>query len=134
MATIQKPLYNADGTHVFVAAPETGDEWECPVGYLPVALARGFELTEPRDKSLDDLFDDATADGGNQTGFDPGQHTVEEVNAHLAEHAEASPGEVVRVLALEESGKNRASVKDPRIPTDLPDGQPGGAPNPDPGE
>lgn len=108
------PHYNTAGTHVFVTSP-TGDEWECPVDYLPVALDRGFELTEPRDTSLDGLFDDTTAEGSAQTGFDPSSHTVDEVNAHLAEHAASSPGEVVRVLELEAAGKNRQSVKDPRL-------------------
>lgn len=103
----RKPVFNEAGTHVFVRNIETGDEWECPAGYLEVALGRGFELCEPRDRSLDGLFD--------QTGFDPSEHTVEDVNEHLAAHAASSPGEVSRVLALEEAGQNRKTIVDPRL-------------------
>lgn len=103
----RKPVFNEAGTHVYVRNTETGDEWECPAGYLPVALVRGFELCEPRDRSLDGLFD--------QTGFDPADHTVDEVNTHLALHAQSSPGEVARVLALEEAGQNRKTIVDPRL-------------------
>jgi hypothetical protein len=114
MAKDQQPVYNADGTHVFTKNSATGDEWECPVDYLPVALSHGFELTTPRDRSLDGLFDDSTAEGGNQTGFDPAKATVGEINEHLAAH-ESSPGEIARVLELEAAGKNRSGVKDPRL-------------------
>lgn len=113
--TAPEPVYNDAGTHVFVRNTDTGSQWECPVGYLPVALERGFELCEPRDASLDGLFDDTTAEpAGQQTGFDPAAHTVDEVNAHLAQHAEDSPGEVARVLKLEQAGRNRSSIVDPR--------------------
>lgn len=106
--------YNSAGTHVYVRNVETGGEWECPVDYLPVAELRGFEPCEPRDGALDGLFDDTTAEGAAQTGFDPADHNVDEVNAHLAAHAESSPGEVVRVLELERAGKNRSTIVDPR--------------------
>lgn len=112
MSKLTEPILNATGTHAFVTTP-SGDEWECPLDYLPVALARGFSLTEPRDKSLDGLFDDSTAEGANQTGFDPGKATLKEVNAHLKSHL-TSPGEIERVLALEVAGQNRPSVEDPR--------------------
>lgn len=115
MSKLTEPVYNAAGTHVFTTSP-TGDEWECPPDYLPVALSRGFTLAEPRDKSLDGLFDDSTAEGANQTGFDPGKASVKEVNAHLAAHL-AAPGEIERVLALESAGSDRPSVEDPRNPT-----------------
>lgn len=118
MSKDQKPVYNVDGTHVFTKSP-TGEEWECPVDYLPVALARGFELTEPRDKSLDGLFDDTSAEGANQTGFDPAKATVKEINAHLEQHV-GSPGEIVRVLELEAAGQNRSGVKDPRLSDENP--------------
>ncbi len=117
MATKQQPIHNEAGTHVFVRNTSSGDEWECPNGYLEVALVRGFELTEPRDKSLDGLFDESTAEPvGQQTGFDPAEHTVEEINAHLLAHGESSPGEVERVLELEKAGKDRKTVVDPRHP------------------
>lgn len=119
MSKQQKPIHNEAGTHVFVRNTSSGDEWECPNGYLKVALARGFELTVPRDKSLDGLFDESTAEPvGQQTGFDPSAHTVDEVNAHLVEHTDSSPGEVERVLALEVAGKDRKTVVDPRLPVD----------------
>lgn len=111
--TKQQAVYNNGGTHVYVTTP-SGDEWECPVDYLPVALSRGFELTEPRDKSLDGLFDDSTAEGAAQTGFDPAKATVAEVNDHLVAH-QSSPGEIARVMELEAAGKNRPGVKDPRL-------------------
>jgi hypothetical protein len=116
MAKNPQPVHNAAGTHTYVKNVETGQEWECPNDYLPVALQRGFELTEPRDTSLDGLFDDASAEGSAQTGFDPAEHTVDEVNDHLAQHAASSPGEVVRVLELERAGKNRTTVIDPLAP------------------
>lgn len=112
----QQPVYNAAGTHIYVQNIESGDEWECPPDYLPVALSHGFELAEPRDRSLDGLFD--------QTGFDPSGHDVAEVNEHLAKHADSSPGEVSRVLELERAGQNRKSVVDPRLPVDA-DNNPG---------
>lgn len=105
--------YNADGTHIYVRHCETGSQWECPVDYLPVAQLRGFEPCAPRDASLDGLFDDSTAEGESQTGFDPAEHTVDEVNEHLAKYAEATPGEVERVLELERAGKNRSSIQPP---------------------
>lgn len=112
MAKAQEPVLNAAGTHTFVTTP-SGDEWECPNDVLDVYLARGFSLTEPRDKSLDGLFDDSSAEGANQTGFDPGKASVKEVNDHLAAHMD-SAGEIERVLALELAGQNRPTVKDPR--------------------
>ena len=39
-------------------------------------------------------------------GFDPGAHTVADVEAYLAEH----PDERDRVLAAEAAGKNRVSL------------------------
>lgn len=122
MSNDQQPIFNEAGTHVFVRNTDSGQEWECPADYLPVALERGFELTVPRDKSLDGLFDESTAEpAGQQTGFDPAEHTVEEINAHLRQYGEASPGEVDRVLELELAGQNRKTVVDPRV-TDTPTG------------
>lgn len=115
MSKEQKPVYNTAGTHIFTASP-TGEEWECPVDYWPVAQQRGFTLTEPRDKSLDGLFDDSTAEGSEQTGFDPAKASVKEIDEHLAAHV-GSPGEIVRVIELEAAGKGR-QVKDPRLSDD----------------
>lgn len=113
MSKDQKPVYNTAGTHVFTQAPN-GEEWECPVDVLDVFLARGFILAQPRDKSLDGLFDDSTAEGVNQTGFDPAKATVAEVNEHLTAHL-SSPGEIARVMELEAAGRNRPGVTDPRL-------------------
>lgn len=105
--------YNDAGTHVHVIHEETGGRWECPIDYLPVAQLRGWQPTEPEVHDLDGLFDESSAEGDQQTGFDPAEHTVEEVDAHLALHAEATPGEVVRVLDLERAGKNRKTITVP---------------------
>lgn len=113
--------YNAAGTHVFLRHPETGGEWECPVGVAQTYVdVRGWEYAAPIDHSLDGLFDESSAEGDLQTGFDPAEHTVDEVNAYLEMHAHAAPGEVARVLALEEAGQNRKTVVDPRPKLDDP--------------
>lgn len=102
--------YNGAGTHVHVVHAETGGRWECPLDYLPTAKLRGWEPAEPEGDDLDGLFDDSSAEGEEQTGFDPAEHDVAAVSAHLALHSEASPGEVERVLELERAGKNRKTV------------------------
>lgn len=104
--------YTEDGSHVFVANEETGAVWECPVDYLEIAKARGWTPCGKPAPSYADLFDPAPG-AAAQTGFDPAEHTVDEVNAHLAEHLE-SPGEIERVLQLEAAGKNRTTIHDPR--------------------
>lgn len=43
---------------------------------------------------------------GQAPDFDPADHTLAEVNAHLA----ANPDDTDRVLTLERTGKNRASL------------------------
>lgn len=47
--------YNAAGTHVLVYNPENGARWESSVGYLPIALARGWELAEPVEETPAEL-------------------------------------------------------------------------------
>jgi hypothetical protein len=47
--------YNAAGTHVLVHNPENGARWESSVGYLPIALARGWELAEPVEETPAEL-------------------------------------------------------------------------------
>ena len=39
--------------------------------------------------------------------YDPSEHTVDEVNAHLAD---ADPDEVDRIIAAERAGKDRSSI------------------------
>lgn len=48
--------------------------------------------------------DDGGGDGGGL--FDPSAHTVDEVNAYLADH----PDDTDRVLEAERAGKNRTGV------------------------
>lgn len=110
--------YNEGGTHVHVRHSETDAVWECPIDYLPVAQARGWEPTTAPEPDVSGLFDAATAEGSEQTGFDPAEHTVDEVNEHLSQHAEDSPGEVARVLTLERAGKNRVTIVDPLLGVD----------------
>lgn len=115
-----KPTYNADGTHVHLHNALTGGNWWCPVDAAPAMLAHPlaqWEYSDPADHSLDGLFDESTAEGEGQTGFDPSKHTVDEVNGYLAENLSA-PGEIARVLELESAGKNRAGVTDPRLADD----------------
>lgn len=117
---------NAEGTHTHLEHPEMpGQGWWCPVGVADTFVeARGWKHTPPPDTSLDGLFDTSTAEGANQTGFDPAEHDVPDVNAHLEEmHAAGADGEVNRVLELERAGKNRKTVVDPREPVD-PDDDP----------
>lgn len=111
--TNQELHYTDSGTHVHVIHEETGGRWECPIDYLPTARLRGWEPAEPEDHDLDGLFDDSSAEGEQQTGFDPAEHDVAQVSAHLARHADASPGEVLRVLELERAGKNRKTIEVP---------------------
>lgn len=118
MATVsQDQVLNAAGTHVWMQNPETGGTWECPVDYAETAVDRGWVYTEAYDDSLDGLFDqpgtgpgEELEGGAIQTGFDPSEHTVAEINDHLAQHAESAPGEVERVLELERAGQNRTTV------------------------
>lgn len=115
MGAAKKPVLNVAGTHVWLHNPETGGTWECPVDAAEVFVEkRAWEYADAPDTSADGLFDESTAEGEAQTGFDPSAHTVEEVNAHLALHADSTPGEVERVLELERAGKNRTTVVDPR--------------------
>lgn len=106
----QDKVLNTAGTHVWMHNPETGGTWECPVDYAETAESRGWVYTQAYDDSLDGLFDESSAEGDQQTGFDPAEHTVAEINDHLAEHAESAPGEVERVLELERAGQNRTTV------------------------
>jgi hypothetical protein len=111
----QKPTLNNAGTHVWLHNPKTGGSWECPVDAAETLVKYlDWEYAGAPDESFDGLFEESTAEGEAQTGFDPAEHTVEEVNAHLALHAESAPGEVERVLELERAGKDRTTVVDPR--------------------
>jgi hypothetical protein len=89
-------------THVWVYNPETDAKWESPVDYLPVALARGWELTDPPA----DEYPAAPAPAEAEVEFDPGEHTVAEVEAYVQEH----PDDVDRVLDAERAGKNRVTL------------------------
>lgn len=116
MAEQQEPVFNAAGTHIHLYNPETGGQWECPADVVGVYVARGWEYSPAPDYSLVGLFDDvppAERPEEGVTAFNPGDHTVEEINAYLAEHAATAPGEVNRVVELERAGKNRKTVVNP---------------------
>lgn len=109
-------VLNADGTHVHMTHPDTGGAWDCPVEYAAIAQTRGWVFADPRDDSLDGLFDEpvntpgAVLEGGAvQTGFNPDDHTVGEVNDYLAT-VDPAGGEAARVLELERNGKNRSTI------------------------
>lgn len=101
------PVTNTAGTHVWLRYPATGGEWECPRDVADLYVRdRGWEyMAAAPDTTWDNLTD--------QTGFDPAEHTVPEVNEHLEKFAEVSPGEANRVLELEKAGQNRSTVIDP---------------------
>lgn len=94
-------------THVRLSNPETGGVWDCPADVVDVYKARGWEET---DKALPEELIDTTTDF-QASDFDPADHTVAEVNEHLAN---SDPNEVERVLGLEASGKNRSSIAAPK--------------------
>jgi hypothetical protein len=102
-----------DQTHVWVKHEETGGVWACPAEYLPIAELRGWEPVDAPDDSLEGLFDPSPLGRESEpepTGFDPDQHTVKEVQEHIAKHRENAPGEVERVLELERAGQNRTTI------------------------
>lgn len=128
----QKPVLNEAGTHVWLHNAATGGNWLCPVDVVDVFLPRGWEYTDAPDTSLEGLFDDSTAEGANQTGFDPATSDVAGVNDHLVDALEAGAlGEIERVLTLEKAGKNRVTVVDPRPPVADPDADPDADPEND---
>lgn len=96
---------NDTGTHVLTEAP-SGVLWECPLGYLETAKANGYTVVGAK-----------VAEAHQQIGiplFDPADHTVEQIDQHLAEAAEnGDVDEIERVLAAEAAGKNRTSITDP---------------------
>ncbi len=60
------------------------------------------------------VIDGTNVEDDEQDGFDPGQHTVDEVRAYLAGLSDDDPGlaERDRVLQLERSGAKRKSLLD----------------------
>lgn len=110
----EKRVLNKLGTHVWMANPENGIPWECPVDVADVfAGARGWVFVDAPDTSLDGLYDpvegDVQEEQDEQTHFNPDDHTVDEVNDYLDEHADVL-GEVERVLEAERAGKNRTTI------------------------
>lgn len=117
MAPKKEPVTNTAGTHVWMAHPGISEPWACPVDFVKTAQERGWTYADAPGAAV-------TAEGTAQTGFDPAQHDVDVVNAHLVKHLDA-PGEIERVLLLERDGKDRKTVVDPREPeqdpADVPD-------------
>jgi hypothetical protein len=111
-------------THVWVYNPELDAKWESPVDYLPVALARGWELTDPPSDEYPAPVVDEEAEAklaAAQAPFDPSDHTVAEVQEYLETHGDSPPGEGDRVLAAERAGKNRVSLTGEAEDEDEPD-------------
>lgn len=114
----QQPVLNSAGTHIWLAHPETGGVWEAPKDVAATFVEHaGWQYTTAPGEDLSEVFANSTAEGETQTGFDPNEHTVDEINKHLLANQHA-PGEIDRVLALEAAGQGRTSVKDPRPPID----------------
>jgi hypothetical protein len=88
-------------THTWMKNPETNDiPWACPNALVDLYIdKRGWELCDDPDAEPD----------VEVSGFNPADHTVEEVHEHIDAN-EDSPGEVERVLELERAGKNRKSL------------------------
>lgn len=68
----------------------------------------GSEAGEEDETGEEDLIGDAgEADDEPVTSYDPGKHTVDEVNKHLKTVSEEEKG---AILALERDGRNRTSI------------------------
>lgn len=112
------PVLNAAGTHIWLNHPVTGGVWEAPKDVAATFVQHaGWEYADAPGEDLSDVFAASTAEGEAQTGFDPNEHTVADINDYLKSNQHA-PGEIDRVLALEAAGQDRSSVKDPRKPND----------------
>lgn len=93
--------------------PETGGVWACPDPLVSLYERRGWETTDDPEAVDEELLPrpvSAADPADEQTGFDPNDHTADEVNEYLDPLRETSPGEVDRVLLLERQGKNRKSI------------------------
>lgn len=105
---------NEAGTHVHVQHAESGARWDCPIGVLDTYRQLGWEPTEAVEPDLvaQGLKDPVEAPAEPDL-FDPSRHNKDEVEAHLAAHAETDPAEVIRVIDLERGGKNRTTITVP---------------------
>lgn len=98
----QVDLYGvADGAEEAASTPDEGADGDS-------GQTGGDDSGDGNDGSEEDLIGDAdTAGNAVGTTYNPGDHTVDEVNAHLktvsAEEREA-------ILALERDGRNRSSI------------------------
>lgn len=87
-------------TNPHVLVTKDGAVWRCPRPYLAKALKQGWEPVDPTEVSA------------SERPFNPDDHTVEAVNAYLADHADDEV-EVARVVALEDAGQKRTTVTRP---------------------
>jgi hypothetical protein len=102
------------GSHVRVENPETGGVWDCPVDYLPVALARGWVESDKPLAGEGEEYPEPAAEDADEAGeeeaeaeFDPSEHTVAEVNEYLEAVTQAT---AERILDAEVAGKNRVGI------------------------
>jgi hypothetical protein len=98
-------LDNATG-NAMSAAAESGTAWPEP----PTAenYANRGELQKEADENLGIITDGEEGEEGEEDEgeFDPGDHTVAEVQDYIADH----PEDEERVLEAERNGKNRAGL------------------------
>jgi hypothetical protein len=102
-------------THVRLYNPDTGGVWDCPVDAVEGYLRRGWVKSdkplagEGEEYPADDIDAQVGVDEWESelaVEFDPSEHTVAEVQEHMAEN----PDDADRVLEAEAAGKNRVSL------------------------
>jgi hypothetical protein len=105
VALTEKTLSD-DGAHVWMRHPETGGVWQSPLDFADTAEEQGWVYTDPAGEQPADFV---PAPAAVATDFDPDEHTVAEVNAHLEKYADHAE-EVQRVLAAERAGRSRTTI------------------------
>jgi hypothetical protein len=94
--------------HTWMKHSEHGGVWESPTALVEHYKAYGWEVMDDTPTPVDTAVVEAaeTAEAAGPAGFDPGEHTVAEVQEYLAEH----PDDEDRVLDAELAGKNRVTL------------------------